>query len=64
MKNDTPLKPYHKFEIAELYGVTTATFKRWMDRYEKDLKKLGYKKSQKILTVAQVQCLFQNLGQP
>lgn len=58
------IKSYHKFEMAGLYNVTTTTFSRWMGRYEKDLKKLGYRKSQKILTIAQVQFLFQNLGQP
>lgn len=64
MNKQAEIKSYHKYELAELYNVTSTTFIRWMSRYEKELKKLGYKKSQKILTVAQVSFLFSQLGQP
>lgn len=51
-----------KFELATLCGVSMSTLQHWMNvRYYDELKKLGYKKCQKILLPCQVQFLFVRL---
>lgn len=61
-----PIKSYSKAELAEFYNVTSALFQTWLQKREKELKKLGYERHQKVLTVAQVRFLFRDdvLGQP
>lgn len=65
-QEEAPIKPYSKTELADLYGISHDTLDAWLRRYEKELKKIGYYRYQKILTVAQVKFLFkdENLGRP
>lgn len=46
-----------KYELADAAGVTTATFRRWLRRYEKDLLKFKCKKYDKILPPGAVKFL-------
>lgn len=61
-----PVQAYSKAEMASFYRVTPGLFHKWLIAREKELKKLGYERQQKILTIAQVRFLFRDdqLGQP
>lgn len=49
---------YYKYEIAEKIGVSKTTLRKWLNvRYYEELKKLGYQKSQKYLTIKQINYL-------
>ena len=62
-----PIKPYYKFEMAELYRVSRKKFMYWIngfDQFKKRLLKTGYYNSQHIFTVKQVEIIFEYLGHP
>ena len=64
MSDTTKVKPMLKSELALLYGVSVFTFRRWIKKYEDDLEKLGYKKTDRILTIPVIELLFDKLGDP
>jgi hypothetical protein len=51
-----------KSELADKCGISRSTLSLWLNcRYYVELKKLGYKKSQRILLPLQVKFLFEIL---
>lgn len=59
---DNKYKCVTKFELAVLAGVSCCTLQTWCNRrYYEELKKLGYRKNQRILLPAQVKFLFERL---
>ena len=60
MENPMKVKAYSKKELAEIYGVTRPTFRRWI----KSIPNLDVTKEQRILTPKQVALIFENLGMP
>lgn len=63
-EKQTPAKAYWKGELAALYNVSEDQLRSWIEMHLKDLKKVGYKTTQKRLTVAQVELIFAKLGRP
>lgn len=59
---EAPIKPqtFSKSELARLYRVHPATFRRWIDL----IPDLELKPHKKLLTPLQVQKILQHLGQP
>lgn len=59
----TPLKSYSKRELADLYEVSSDTFRRWVR--DNCIDKLGvdYRKS-KVLLPWQVKVIFEKIGPP
>jgi transposase len=54
------LKPYSVKQLAEIYGVSTKTFRRWLSPYKEEVgEKLGY-----FYTITQVQRILHFLGIP
>ena len=54
------VKPYNSTQLAELYGVSTMTFYRWMKPFKSQLgKRIGY-----YYQVRQVEKIFGLLGVP
>ena len=62
--NETAVSPKSKSELAGQYRVSVDTFMSWLLPFEKDMKKLGYRRKQKILTIAQVRLVYEKLGTP
>ena len=58
------IRPYYKHEMAKMYGVCYNTFINWIRPFEVELCKKGYRRNQKILTIPQVRCVFECLGEP
>lgn len=64
---NTPVKRYTKSELAGLYNRSVSTVMIWMNDHPELiqlLKETGYKKSQKVFKKAQVQLIFEHLGEP
>lgn len=64
MDEHVALKSYTKTEMAELYKVSLPTFVLWLRPWLKELRKLGYTDLQRILTIKQVEFIFDKLGRP
>lgn len=58
------VKAYYKYELAEMYGVSTKTFSAWVHMYLDELHPLGYTKHTKLLRPEIVRFLFERLGEP
>ena len=62
-----PLVPLSKKELAGKYKVSVKTLSRWIHSnnslYE-NLVFLGYKKTNKILTIEQLKLILNHLGEP
>lgn len=54
-----------KTELAQAYGISVDTLRTWLAPFLPELKKkYGYKKDQKILTIAQRDFIYDKLGRP
>ncbi|MBS1616247.1 MAG: hypothetical protein JST06_09045 [Bacteroidetes bacterium] len=55
-----PLKAYTVRQLADLYGVTTKTFRRWIAPFNEAIgDRHGH-----FYNIIQVKCIVQNLGVP
>ncbi|MEO6832673.1 MAG: hypothetical protein ABI378_09400 [Chitinophagaceae bacterium] len=55
-----PLKAYTVKQLSELYGVSTKTFRRWVEPFKTAIgEKHGY-----FYNISQVKCIVQRLGVP
>ncbi len=59
-----PIKCYYKSELADFYEVNRKVFMSWVNKIEYDLRETGYKKTQKIFTLKQVEMIFNHIGHP
>ena len=60
--NVNTLKCMSKSEMAEKLGICPSTLQKWLNhRYFKELAKLGYQRSQRLLLPAQVKYLVEQL---
>ena len=61
------IKPYYKYELAELYRISRRKFMYWINAFE-DFKDLlletGYTNTQHIFSQKQVEIIFDYLGHP
>lgn len=54
-----------KSELAQAYGISVETLRTWIEPFLAELKKkYGYKKDQKIFTIAQRDFIYEKLGRP
>jgi transposase len=53
-------KVLSKKELADMYGVHSATLTKWL----KEIKALDLRKHQKIFTPLQLEIIFRELGEP
>ncbi len=54
------IRPYTAKQLAALYGVSTNTFYKWINRHKEAVgKKIGH-----FYTIKQVQIIFDRLGYP
>lgn len=58
LMQDAPVKPYNTKELANLYGISRDTMKKWIDRIN-DLGVHG-----NYFTINQVKRIFEHLGTP
>ncbi len=58
--NSKVVKPYSLTELANHYGVTVHTMKRWLARHQEKIGEI----TGRIYTVRQVESIFQALGLP
>ncbi len=60
------IKAYSKKELSELYGVSSSTFVRWINKKSIyiELSKSGYCKYQKVLQPSLINIIFKHLGLP
>lgn len=58
------IRPYFKNEIANLYNRSVPVFIRWLEEVETQLEETGYNKHQKILTIKQLEIIFNFFGHP
>ncbi len=59
-----PVKSYTGKELQDLYNITMDTWTEWKRPLERELKKLGYRRNQRVYTVKQVELIFDRLGRP
>jgi transposase len=66
MKTETQiqLKAYSQTEMANHYGVSKFTLRKWIQPFLEELKKIGWVPHQQIYTIAQVQLIWDKLGRP
>lgn len=61
----TKKRTISKSELADQYGISPDQLDRWLKMLEDDLKKrFQYKRSQKILTPAQLDFIYEKIGRP
>ncbi|MCF6184195.1 MAG: DUF4248 domain-containing protein [Bacteroidales bacterium] len=58
------VRPYYKFEIAQLYRISRPVFMEWIKEIEEVLEETGYVKTQQIFTLKQTEIIFNWLGHP
>ena len=59
-----PIRPYYKYELANLYGVCLPTLLNFIAPHLPAFEALGYRKNTKILTPKMVELLFKKVGKP
>ena len=66
-KNQAMLRPYYKYEVAKLYKISRDILMYWIktdENFYEKLEETGYKNSQHIFTLKQVEIIFDYLGHP
>lgn len=61
------VRPYYKYEVAQFYKISRKKLIHWIKTFENFYDKLaetGYKENQHILTLKQVEIIFNFLGHP
>ena len=59
-RENVPVQPYSLKELSGMYGVSKNTFKKWLEPFERDLKRRnGY-----YYNNNQVKLIFERLGSP
>jgi hypothetical protein len=60
------IRPYYKYELADLYKMSRRNLMHWIEEHdiEEKLIKTGYIRSQQILTIKQVEIIFDYFGHP
>jgi hypothetical protein len=58
------IRPYYKYELTELYGLSIKTFMKHLIPIESELEEVGYTKNQKIFSLKQTEIIFENFGHP
>jgi len=58
------IRPYFKFEVAQLYRVSRPVFMDWAEEIKEDLEATGYIKGQHIFTLKQIEIIFNYFGHP
>ena len=58
------MRPYFKYELADMYGVSVPTLMTFIAPYAPDFEAIGYHKHLKILTPKMVALLFDKVGKP
>jgi len=58
------IRPYYKSEIARLYRKSRRVILSWINEIIDELEDVGYKETQQIFTLKQVEMIFEYLGHP
>jgi len=58
------IRPYYKFEMANLYSISRPLFMDWIEELTEKLEETGYTNKQHIFTIKQTEIIFDWLGHP
>ncbi len=63
-ENLAKIRPYYKYELAELYNKSRRVVMTWVDEIREELELTGYQETQHIFTLKQTELIFEHLGHP
>jgi bacterioferritin (cytochrome b1) len=58
------VRPYYKYEIAELFKIDKRMLSDWLEDILDTLEETGYRKTQQLFTLKQTEIIFAYLGHP